>query len=89
MYIKEFEKEIQRDISPHLEIIRTQPDLSGVHYKGKYIGIVTPPEYVFDTVNLDYRDDPPWWSGQKERVIYRSRPLLKHLIKFKFQFILK
>lgn len=89
MYIKEFEAEIQMDISPDLTLKRTQPDLCGVHYKDKYIGISTPAEFVFDCVNMNYTDNPPWYSGQKERVVFRSRPLLKHLIKFKFNFILK
>jgi hypothetical protein len=89
MYIKEFEKEIQRDISPDLHIIRTQPDIAGIYYKNQYIGITTAPEFVFDNVNKDYTDNPPWWSGQKEKVIFRSRPLLKKLIKTKFNFIRK
>lgn len=88
MHIKNFEKELQ-EIDPNLQIKRVQPDIAGVYYKDKYINISMPPEFVFDCVNPRYTDDPPWWSGQKERVIYRSRPLLKHLIKFKLNFITK
>lgn len=88
MHIKNFEKELQ-EIDPNLHIKRVQPDISGVYYKNQYINISLPPEFVFDCVNPAYTDNPPWWSGQKERVIYRSRPLLKHLIKFKLNYILK
>lgn len=80
MTIKEFEKEIQRDISPHFEIRRTQPDLCGVYYKNKYTGIATPHDFIFDTVNKQYTD----LFG----IIHRSRPLTKHLLKFKYQYLL-
>lgn len=89
MYIKDFEAELQRDISPDINIQRSQDDLAGVYYKNRYLGISTAPQFVFDNVNKDYTDNPPWWSGQKEKVIFRSRPLLKKLIKAKFNFILK
>ena len=87
MYIKEFEKEL-KEISPKLNIKRVAEDIAGIYYGDRYLGISMPPEFVFDTVNPDYRDDPPWWTGQKERVIYRSRPLLKKLTKIKLQHIL-
>jgi len=89
MTIREFEKELQEEVCEDVSIQRTQADIAGVYYKDRYLGISTPPEYVFDTVNMAYTDNPPWWSGQKERVVFRSRPLLKHLIRFKLQHILK
>ena len=89
MYIKEFERELQEQISPDLNIRRTQQDIAGIYYKDKYLGVSTAPEFVFDCVNKDYTDNPPWWSGQKERVIYRSKPLLKHLIKVKLNNLAK
>jgi hypothetical protein len=84
MYIKEFEQEL-RKISPKLNIKRTAQDIAGIYYGDEYLNISTAPEFVFDNVNVNYRDNPPWWTGQKERVIYRSRPLLTKLIKFKLQ----
>lgn len=89
MHIKEFEKELQQQVSPHLHIVRTQPDIAGVYYKNRYLNISVPPEFVFDCVNVNYTDNPPFWCGQSAKVIYRSRPLLKHLIKFKLNWILK
>lgn len=83
MFIKQFEKELQEQISPELNIVRTQPDISGVYYGKRYIGVSVPPDFIFDCVNPKYTDNPPWWSGQKEKVIFRSRPLLKHLIRVK------
>lgn len=88
MYITEFEKELQ-EISPKLNIRRASQDIAGIYLGDDYLNISTAPEYVFDNVNIDYRDDPPWWTGQKERVIYRSRPLLKKLIRFKLQHYVK
>jgi hypothetical protein len=89
MYIKEFEKELQEQISPKLNIVRTAPDIAGVYYDRNYIGVSLPPDFVFDCVNPKYTDNPPWWSGQRERVIFRSRPLLKHFISMKLKHILK
>jgi hypothetical protein len=89
MYIKDFERELQQDISEHLTIKQTADDIAGIYFKDKYTGISTAPKYVFDNVNLEYRDNPPWWSGQKERVIYRSKPLLKRLLRAKIKFIIK
>jgi hypothetical protein len=80
MTIQEFEKEVQRDISPHFEFRRTQPDLCGLYYKGKFAGISVPHDFIFECVNRKYTDI----FG----VIHRSRTLTKHLIKFKYQFIL-
>ena len=89
MYIKEFEKELQTLLSPKLNIRRTAEDISGVYYDDKYLGVSLPPQFVFDCVNKDYTDNPPWWSGQKEKVIFRSRPLLKKLISVKLNNIAK
>ena len=89
MYIKEFEKELQEQISPDINIKRTQPDIAGIYYKDKYLGVTTAPEFVFDNVHPQYTDNPPWWSGQKERVIFRSKPLLKKLIRVKYNNLAK
>jgi hypothetical protein len=80
MTIQAFEKEIQRDIDPDLEIRRTQADICGVFHRGKFIGISTPAQFIFDKVHQEYRD----WFG----VIHRSKTLAKHLIAFKLKFIL-
>ena len=85
MYIKYFEEELKREIAPELNIRRMAQDIAGIYLNDKYLGISTAPEYVFDTVNHQYTDNPPWWSGQKEKVIYRSRPLLKKLISVKLR----
>lgn len=58
MQIKDFEKQIQKDLDKELSI-RTNPnhpDIAGVYYKDMYLGVAVPPTTIKEVLDPDYRD---------------------------------
>lgn len=75
MRIKDFEKEIQRDIDKDLTIVwnlKGAPDVSGVHYNGMYIGVTLPAHEIMDVKSQFHAD--------KNGIPFRGRLEAKKLI---------